>query len=178
MCIPTHFCACVWIKCEHCICELTRILKLYFTVRREDGSGLNCSAAVIWFTLGLARTAALPNNLWCSAKMLLVFGPDERGNDVDEIDLVASEVSPLLGPCSMCTTLHKLSLTYFKFSITSPSVLSTMPFFKFSRISPSVFSAMFVYEEQITWFVLAGSKSAVHAFLMSRRTSMSRPPSF
>ena len=128
----------------------------------HDDSGLNYSAAAIWFTLGFVRTAALPNNLWCSAKMLLVFGPDERGNDVGEIDLVASEVSPLLGPCSMCTTLHKLSLTFFKFSITSPSVLSTM----------------FVYGEQITWFVLAGSKSAVHAFLMSRRTSMSRPPSF
>ena len=98
-----------------------------------DDSGLNYSAAAICFTLGFVRTAALPNNLWCSAKMLLVFGPDERGNDVDEIDLVASEVSPLLGPYSMCTTLHKLSLT----------------FFKFSRTSPSVFSAMF-YEEQIT----------------------------
>ena len=24
--------------CEHCICELTRILKLYFTARKKDGS--------------------------------------------------------------------------------------------------------------------------------------------
>ena len=24
--------------CEHCSCELTRILKWYFTVRKEDGS--------------------------------------------------------------------------------------------------------------------------------------------
>ena len=38
MCIPSHFCACVWITSEHCICELTRILKLYFTARKEDGS--------------------------------------------------------------------------------------------------------------------------------------------
>ena len=67
------------------------------------------------------REITLPNNLWCSAKMLLVFGPDERGNNVDEIDLVASGVSPLLGPCSMFTTLHKLSLTFFKFSRISPS---------------------------------------------------------
>ena len=28
----------VWITCEHCICVLTRILKLYFTARKKDGS--------------------------------------------------------------------------------------------------------------------------------------------
>ena len=40
------------------------------------------------------------------------------------------------------------------------------------NFSLSVFRHVFVFdEEQITWFVLAGSKSAVHAFLMSRRTS-------